>query len=132
MNYLCVLYSQQDGFHYLGVQLSELRLYSFCSGQMDLRKLYEQPEQDNTLYEVVVEKEQINAVHLLSKEELTEEMLPAPGFYLDADTAEADMAMDTLQINIPPQDRNFVADMVRRMGWTISHLSRATRRIAVL
>lgn len=132
VNYLCVLFCQQDGFHYLGVQLTELRLSSFCSGQVDLRKLYEQPEQDNTLYEVLVEKEQIHAVRLLSQEQLTEDMLPAPGYYFDTNTTEADSATDIFQLSIPPQDRNFMADMVKRMGWTMSHLSHATRRIAVL
>lgn len=132
VSYVCVLYDQQDGFHYLGVQVSDLRLQSFCAGQLDLRRLYEQPEQDNTLYEVVVHEEQINAMHLLKPAEVAEHMLPAAGYYYETETADADTAMDTLQLNIPAKDRSFVSDMVKRMGWTISTMSQATRRIAVL
>lgn len=131
VSYLCVLYCQENGSHYLGVQLSELKLKSFMAGGEDLRKLYENPEQDNALYHVVVKDEDINAVELLSPQDITEAMLPAAGYYYDAEDAIEDKETDTLQLNIPVRDRGFFSDMVRRMGWTISAINQATRKVAV-
>lgn len=131
VSYLCVLYSQENGSHYLGVQLSELRLRSFMAGKEDLRKLYENPEQDNALYHVIVKNENINAVELLLCQELPEEMLPEAGYYYDCKDAIEDKETDTLQLSIPVRDRSFFSDMVRRMGWTISAINQATRKVAV-
>ena len=131
-NYLCVLYRKERGFEYLAVQISNIRLHTFLCGDLDLRKAYENPEQDNSLYHVLVEKEQILADRLLQPNEITADMLPEAGYYFDAEDAIEDSNTDTLQINIPSSDRSFLADMATRMGWTASTLRKASRNIAVL
>jgi len=131
-NYLCLLYGQQKGYEYLAVQVSDLRLRSFVGGDLDLRRLYLDPEQDDSLYHVLVEKENIVADRMLSPCEVTEEKLPEAGYYYDADDAIEESNTDTLQIDIPVKDRSFFADIARRMGWSARTISVGARRIAVL
>lgn len=38
INYLCVLYSQENSCEYLAVQISALRLRAFLAGDIDLRQ----------------------------------------------------------------------------------------------
>ena len=47
-NYLCTLYKNdaEDGYLYLGVQISGTRLAAFTDGQLDLRDAYVYPEAD--------------------------------------------------------------------------------------
>lgn len=131
-NYLCVLYKQADGFEYLAVQVSNMRLHTFLCGDLNLRKAYESPEQDNSLYHVIVKNEQIHADKMLQLADITEEMLPAAGYYFDSEDAMEESNTDSIQLDIPSSDRSFLADMAQRMGWTASHLRKATRNIAVL
>lgn len=131
ISYLCVLYNKDTEIEYLAVQLSELRLGLFLKGELDLRKAYTDPEQDNTLYHVVVKDEVVTADRLLQKDELSEHMLPEAGFYYDADDAIEDTNTDSLQINIPVSDRGFFADIAKRMGWSAKLIDSATHKIAV-
>lgn len=126
VNYLCLLYAQNDACEYIAVQVSELRLDQFTQGKTDLRQMFLDPEQDNSTFHVTVSNERIIADRLLQPADITEDMLPEPGYYFDAeDAAQTDDNIDTLQLSIPTSDRGFLADIVCRMGWH-------TRRIAVL
>lgn len=130
-NYLCLLYKQDEGCYYLGVQVSEMRLKNYIDGLLDLRIIYTEPEKENSLYEVIVAQEKISATKLLQQNDITEDMLPEAGYYHDADDYIANNDTETLQLDIPANDRNFFCDIVRRMGWNVSVLSKASRKIAV-
>lgn len=133
-NYLCTLFNQTtDSYHYLGVQISEPRLMSFVGGQLDLREAYLHPEVDNALYLVEAKKGMLAASTLLQPEAVTEEMLPAPGYYFDADDlAEgAEPATDTYQLEVPAHDRNTFSTITSRMGWRASALHKTIHKVAV-
>lgn len=130
-NYLCLLYNQDDGYEYIGVQVSNIRLHTFLCGELDLKSAYMNPEQDNSLYHILVKDERIVADKLLQPEEISDAMLPDAGYYFDADDAIDDSNTDTLQLDIPSTDRGMFADIAKRMGWTTSILRSASRNIAV-
>ena len=85
-NYLCTLYKNdaEDGFLYLGVQISEPRLMAFLGGQLDLRDAYVHPEVENALYVVTARNEVLTATILLQPQGLTEDMLPEAGYFYDS------------------------------------------------
>lgn len=132
VNYLCVLYAQDNGYQYLGVRISQIKLNAYLEGHVDLRMAYIQPEQDGSLFAVTVKNKIVTATVLLQPEDVTEDMLPAPGFYHDPQGTIDDDTTDTLQLSIPKKDSNFLAEMVNRMGWTASSIHNSMRRIAVL
>lgn len=84
-NYLCTLYQSdvEDGYPYLGVQISAARLTAFKGGQLDLRDAYIHPETDSGLYLVSVIKEELNIVKSLQLQDVTEEMLPEAGYTIE-------------------------------------------------
>ena len=84
-NYLCTLYKNdvEDGYLYLGVQITEARLAAFEGGQFDLRDAYIHPEVDSELYLVAVTNGVLNIVKPLQLQDITEEMLPEAGYTLD-------------------------------------------------
>ena len=88
INYLCTLYKNdvEDGYLYLGVQISEPRLMAFEGGQFDLRDAYLHPEVENALYVVTAKHEMLTATILLQPEDITEDMLPEAGYFYE--TAE--------------------------------------------
>lgn len=97
-NYLCTLFKQtEDGYQYLGVQISEPRLMAFIGGQLDLRDAYLHPEVENALYLVDAKQEKLSATPLLQPDDITEEMLPEAGYFFDADdlVEDSDMQTDT-------------------------------------
>lgn len=132
VNYLCVLYSQQESYNYLGVRISQIKLDAYLAGQVDLRMAYTNPEQEYSLYKVTVSDKKITATAMLQNDNFTEDMLPAPGFYHDPEGTIDDSTTDTLQLCIPKKDSSFLAEIVHRMGWTSSALSQSMRKIAVL
>ena len=130
--YLCTLYEQTaDGYHYLGVQISEPRLMAFIGGQLDLRDAYQHPEVDNALYLVKVSGEALNATTLLQPADLTEAMLPEAGYYYDA-TDLTDEATDTYQLEVPARDRITFSTLIARMGWTALLLLKTIGKVAAL
>lgn len=130
-NYLCVLYSQDIEYHYLAVQVSHLRLQSYLAGQLDLRNAYTDPEQENALYDVVVKDESISVHSSIPPSQLTEDMLPAPGFYHNVSDAIDSNTTDIMELCIPVADRSLLANMARRMGWIASSLRQGMPRVAV-
>ena len=131
-HYLCVLFSQAESYEYLGVQVSELKLRSFMAGEIDLRMMYEDPEADDSLYHVTVQDKTITADKLLSKADITNEMLPEPGFYYEPEEAVETTETDTILIDLPSSDRRMFTDMSKRMGWITSIMKDAAHKIAVL
>ena len=85
-NYLCTLYQNDvnDGYLYLGVQISEPRLMAFVGGQLDLRDAYVHPEVENALYMVTAKQEVLMATTILQPQDITEDMLPEAGYFYDA------------------------------------------------
>ena len=81
-NYLCTLYKNdvEDGYLYLGVQISEPRLAAFIDGRLDLRDAYTHPESDKGLYLVAATNGVLNIVKPLQLQDITEEMLPEAGY----------------------------------------------------
>ena len=133
--YLCTLYEQTaDGYHYLGVQISEPRLMAFIGGQLDLRDAYQHPEVDNALYLVEVRDETLTATTLLQPADITEAMLPEAGYYYDATdlTGEADEATDTYQLEVPARDRITFSTLIARMGWPALSLRKTIGKVAAL
>lgn len=132
VNYLCVLYDQEEDYKYLAVRISQVRLDAYLAGQVDLRLAYTQPEQEYSLFKVIVENKSITATAILDVNELREDMLPLAGFYHDVQGAIDDNTTDTIKLSIPKSDSNFLAEIVHRMGWNTSSLSSSIRKIAVL
>ena len=85
-NYLCTLYKNdaENGYLYLGVQISEPRLMAFIGGKLDLRDAYVHAEVENALYVVTAKQEVLAATTILQPQDLTEDMLPEAGYFYDA------------------------------------------------
>ena len=81
-NYLCTLYKNdaEDGYLYLGVQISGTRLAEFSDGQLDLRDAYVYPEADCCLCLVAATNGVLNIVKPLQIRDITEEMLLEAGY----------------------------------------------------
>ena len=134
-NYLCTLFKQtEDGYQYLGVQISEPRLMAFIGGQLDLRDAYLHPEVENALYLVDAKQEKLSATPLLQPDDITEEMLPEAGYFFDADdlVEDSDMQTDTYQLEVPAHDRITFSTLMSRMGWRASSIRNAIQKVAVL
>ena len=120
-NYLCTLYDNdaEDGYLYLGVQISEPRLMAFVGGQLDLRDAYVHPEVENALYIVTAKQEALTATTILQPQDLTEDKLPEAGYFYDASdlAEEADLQTDTYQLEVPAHDRITFSTLISRMGW---------------
>ena len=131
--YLCTLFENtDDGYKYLGVQISEPRLMAFLGGQLDLREAYVHPEDDNALYVVVSKKEILAATELNSKE-LTENMLPEIGYLFDSSDIVTDASeSDVYQLEVPVHDRITFSTLVGRMGWRASSLHKPFSKVALL
>ena len=133
--YLCTLYEQTaDGYHYLGVQISEPRLMAFIGGQLDLRDAYLHPEVDNALYLVEAQGDILTASTLLQPSDVTEEMLPQAGYYYDAAdlTDEAEPVTDTYQLAVPARDRITFSTLIARMGWPALPFCKTIGKVAAL
>lgn len=133
--YLCTLISHNnEGYQYLGVQISEPRLLAFMGGQLDLRETYLHPEAEGALWIVSVKGGRIEAVRQLLSSEITEEMLPETGYYYDpSDSAEeTEGNVDTYRLVIPANDRITFSTLISRMGWKASALRKSRNKLATL
>lgn len=130
-NYLCTLYNNdaEDGYLYLGVQISEPRLMAFIGSQLDLRDAYVHPEVENALYVVTAKQEVLTATTILQPQDLTEDMLPEAGYFYDASdlTDEAEPQTDTYQLEVPAHDRITFSTLISRMGWRALSLRNALK-----
>lgn len=119
--YLCTLFKQdeENGFEYIGVQISEPRLMAFVGGQLDLREAYLHPEVENAVYLVTARKEVLAATKLIQQQDITEKMLPESGYFFDASDLADDEnpPLDTYQLEVPVHDRITFSTLVSRMGW---------------
>ena len=134
--YLCTLFNQSEesGYEYIGVQISEPRLMAFVGGQLDLRDAYLHPEVENALYLVTAKKETLTATKLLQQQDITENMLPEAGYYFDATELVNDEnpPLDTYQLEVPVHDRVTFSTLVSRMGWRASSIRKTMGKVAVL
>ena len=133
--YLCTLYEQTaNGYHYLGVQISEPRLMAFIGGQLDLREAYIYPEVDNALYLVEAKGDTLTATTLLRPSDLTEEMLPEIDYYYDAADLndETEHITDTYRLEVPARDRITFSTLIARMGWPAFSLRKTIEKVAAL
>lgn len=136
-NYLCTLYKNdtEEGYLYLGVQISEPRLMAFVGGQLDLRDAYAHPEVENALYVVTAKQETLNATTILQPQDVTENMLPEAGYFYDASDLidEAEPQIDTYQLEVPAHDRITFSTIIGRMGWRAMSLRKALKgKVAIL
>ena len=134
--YLCTLFNQSEesGYEYIGVQISEPRLMAFVGGQLDLRDAYLHPEVENALYLVTAKKETLTATKLLQQQDITENMLPEAGYFFDATELVNDEnpPLDTYQLEVPVHDRVTFSTLVSRMGWRASSIRKTMGKVAVL
>ena len=134
--YLCTLYdkAESDGYKYIGVQISELRLMAFLGGQLDLREAYLHPEVENAVYLVVAQNGTLTATTLLQQQDISENMLPEAGYFFDASelVEEESPALDTYQLEVPVHDRVTFSTLVSRMGWRASSIRKTMGKVAVL
>lgn len=136
VRYLCTLFdnTEEGGYKYIGVQVSEPRLMAFVGGQLDLRDAYLYPEVENAVYLVVAQKEALSAMTLLQQQDITENMLPEAGYYFDASELVEDEnpTLDTYQLEVPVHDRVTFSTLVSRMGWRASAIRKTMGKVAVL
>ena len=134
--YLCTLFDnvEEEGYKYIGVQLSEPRLMAFIGGQLDLREAYLHPEVENAVYLVEAQKGTLTATTILQPQDITENMLPEAGYYFDASelVEEESSTLDTYQLEVPVHDRVTFSTLVSRMGWRASSIRKTMGKVAVL
>ena len=134
--YLCTLFDsiEEEGYKYIGVQISEPRLMAFIGGQLDLREAYLHPEVENAVYLVVAQKGTLTATTLLQQQDITENMLPEAGYFFDTSelVEEENPTLDTYQLEVPVHDRVTFSTLVSRMGWRASSIRKTMDKVAVL
>lgn len=108
--YLCLLYDDETVYRYTGIRISTRRLDSFLAGDIDLRTLFLQPENEQEYYDVVFQLGEYQKV-LFREKALPEDKLPASGYVLSGDIRE------NVVINLPIKDRSLLAELVRKFGW---------------
>lgn len=85
--YLCLLYDDEAVYRYIGIRISTRRLDTFLAGDIDLRTLFLQPEDEQEYYDVVFQSGEYQKV-LLREKALLEDKLPASGYVLSRDIRE--------------------------------------------
>lgn len=134
--YLCTLFdnAEEEGYKYIGVQISEPRLMAFTGGRLDLRDAYLHPEAENAVYIVVAQKGTLKATTLLQQHDITENMLPELGYFFDDSklVEEENPTLDTYQLEVPVHDRVTFSTLVSRMGWRASSIRKTMGKVAVL
>lgn len=95
-NIICMMidFSQEIGFIYFGLQVSERKLKDFLLGEEDLRNLYVYPESDDAYFKVVV-RNQIITAEYFPKNNVTEAILPTTGYYYEKDEEAEDYELIT-------------------------------------
>ena len=108
--YLCLLYDDSSECLYTGIRISPQRLTEFLNGKYDLRYLYLHPEQNGEYFDVSYHNNEYHK-KLFSETFLSEERLPAEGYYINTDDRE------NVVVNIPKNDRSLLKEIVRKFGW---------------
>lgn len=109
-NYMCILteFSPEIGYIYLAIQISEERLRDFLLGELDLRKIYLQPEVDDAYYKVKVRNQEITA-DVFCKNDIVESLLPDEGYYY-----EKDEEAENYELIVKTQQKQFT---ILRLGF---------------
>lgn len=134
-HYLCTLFNQsENGYEYIGVQLSEPRLMAFIGGQLDLRDAYLYPEAEGAVWLVTMHRGQLIAVKQLASESVADEMLPEAGYFFDSSDSSdvAAESVDTYRLDVPANDRITFSTIISRMGWHASAMRRTLGKVGVL
>ncbi len=108
--YLCLLYDDFPTCQYTAIRISSHKLNELYAGEIDLRSLFVNPENDNEYFDVKFD----NNEYLLAKSPFTtlpEERLPAPEYRLNARESES------IVVNIPTRDKGLFIDLVKKFGW---------------
>lgn len=96
--YICLRnsYCQERGYIYISIQISDDRYDDYLNQRIDLRGIFLNPEMDNCLYEVSVQREEINAIPILQIEDSS---LPDEGYFYEEDeyTDNIDLLTETQQ-----------------------------------
>lgn len=108
--YICLLYADEEAYRYTGIRISTRRLEAFLAGEIDLRMLFLQPENEQKYYDVVFQSGEYRKV-LFRENALAEDKLPAAGYILPGGMRE------NVVINLPIKDRSLLAELVRKFGW---------------
>lgn len=85
--YLCLLYDDEAVYRYIGIRISTRRLDIFLAGDINLRTLFLQPEDEQEYYDVVFQSGEYQKV-LFREKALLEDKLPASGYVLSGDIRE--------------------------------------------
>lgn len=108
--YLCLLYDDSSECLYTGIRISPRRLTEFLNGKYDLRYLYLHPEKSGEYFDVAYHGNEYHK-KLFPGTFLSEERLPAEGYYINTDDRE------NVVVNIPKNDRSLLKEIVRKFGW---------------
>ena len=108
--YLCLLYEDSPLCKYVAIRISSKRLGEFLKGEKDLRSLFLLPEQRNEYFEAVYDKDKL-CLRPNTSQEISEEKLPAEGYFLDKSQGER------VVVTIPTKDKALFSELVKKFGW---------------
>lgn len=103
ISYLCLLYDydSNNGYLYVGAQISPKRLKDFMEGHVDLRTIFIKPEIENSYYCITVKQAAISA-EPIEDGIVPEFMLPDEGYFYSTEKNEdQDLISETLSCNHP-------------------------------
>ena len=110
VKYLCSNYEELDdgSLHYIAVQTSDGKLNDFIKGHIDLRNMFTNPEQDDSIYLAYYDYSKLTA-HPLN-EDLNNSMLPIEGFYFDDAITDDAEIIQSISFGLKPDlSRAFLA-----------------------
>lgn len=93
--FLCLLVdSDEKAAKYISIQISSERLKELYSGSLDLRKIFENPEEQQRFYIEIKSNNQALQLIPLSLNQFPEEWLPESGFYFETEEREQKQILD--------------------------------------
>lgn len=108
--YICLLYEDSPVCKYAAIRISGKRINDFLSGKIDLRTIFEHPENSGEFYDVAFDEDAYQAT-ALDIDNLPEDRLPEKGYTLDADSHE------TMTVNFPVKDHGLFTELIHKSGW---------------
>lgn len=107
--YLCLLYTDEPECQYTAIRISTERLAEFYHHDVDLRTLFLKPEFAGEYFDVHLENGNY-VPEIMPSKTISEERLPAEGYYLDDDD-------EKVTIRVPKRERNYFLSLISRHGW---------------